>query len=96
MSVWPYSTQRWQRLRKLKLQVNPCCEKCLNDGRVEPASHVDHIVPVNKGGNPFPPLDEMDSLCAACHNTKTRYEQIGKPLKRRGCDVNGKPLDPGN
>jgi hypothetical protein len=26
MATWPYNTQRWQRLRRLKLQMNPLCE----------------------------------------------------------------------
>ena len=94
MSAWPYNTQRWQRLRKLKLQVNPLCEVCLNEGRITSAVAVDHIVPVSKGGDPYPPLHHMDLCCSPCHNRKTRFEQQNKPLTAKGCDVFGNPLDP--
>jgi 5-methylcytosine-specific restriction protein A len=53
MSVWPYSTQRWQRVRKIKMQHEPLCQLCLKQGRIEPAFAVDHVVPINKGGAPF-------------------------------------------
>ena len=94
MAKWPYTTQRWQRLRRLKLQVNPLCEYCLNEGRITPAVAVDHIVPVAKGGDPYPPLDHMDSCCSPCHNRKTRFEQQNRPLTVKGCNVFGNPLDP--
>jgi 5-methylcytosine-specific restriction enzyme A len=48
MSVWPYSTQRWQRLRLLKLQQNPLCEACLQVGEIEPAVAVDHRNPISE------------------------------------------------
>ena len=34
------------------------------------------------------------SMCASCHNRKTRGEQLGKELPIKGCDVYGYPLDP--
>jgi 5-methylcytosine-specific restriction enzyme A len=94
MSVWPYSTQRWQRLRRLKLQEKTLCELCIKQGRIEPATAVDHIVPISKGGNPFPAFDRLMSLCASCHNQKTRCEQIGEDYTVKGCDVFGRPLNP--
>ena len=95
MSKWPYNTQRWQRLRRMKLQEDPLCKLCLDANRVEPATVVDHLVAINKGGDPFPPLYALLSLCASCHNTKTRViEQLGRKFLVRGCDVHGMPLDP--
>ena len=95
MAVWPYNTQRWQRLRRMKLQVNPLCEPCLKQKRIEPAVAVDHIVPVKApGGQAFPALDWLMSMCASCHNRKTRGEQLGEELPIKGCDVYGYPLDP--
>jgi 5-methylcytosine-specific restriction enzyme A len=95
MSGWPYNTQRWQRLRKLKLQLHPLCEVCLRVGRIEPAFAVDHRKPINAGGDPYPALDALASLCERCHNSKTRSEQLGETdWFTKGCDVNGYPLDP--
>jgi 5-methylcytosine-specific restriction enzyme A len=95
MSAWPYGTKRWARLRALKLQISPLCETCLGHyQRVEPATVVDHIVAINDGGMPYPPLDKLRSQCASCHNRKTRIvEQLGKELTVKGCDINGDPLD---
>ena len=98
MSKWPYSTQRWQRFRRMKLQRIPLCEYCLNEGQLTPAVAVDHIDRITKGGDPFPSLERVMSCCASCHNRKTRIvEQQGKPLTPkgiRGCDAHGNPLDP--
>jgi 5-methylcytosine-specific restriction enzyme A len=98
MSVWPYSTQRWQRLRKLKLQQNPLCEICLQE-RVEivPAVAVDHRIPISKDGRAseaFPALDQLTSLCESHHNAKTNAELRGEDYMRKGCDIFGRPNDP--
>jgi 5-methylcytosine-specific restriction protein A len=95
MSKWPYKTQRWQRLRRLKLKETPLCELCLEAGRVEPASVVDHLVAISKGGEPFPPTYALLSLCPVCHNSKTRViEQLGRKFLYCGCDINGMPIAP--
>jgi 5-methylcytosine-specific restriction enzyme A len=95
MAKWPYTTQRWQRLRKQKLQANPLCEVCLKIGRLEVAVAVDHIIAIRAGGEAYPPLDGLMSCCASCHNRKTRGEQLGKELPVVwGCDERGYPLDP--
>jgi 5-methylcytosine-specific restriction protein A len=92
-----YDKRRWHRLRRLKLAAVPLCEDCAAIGRAELARAVDHVVPVRLGGEPFPPLSGLMSLCIPCHNAKTaRGPEAGaarttKP--RRGCDASGRPLD---
>jgi len=101
MSVWPYTTRRWERLRTQKFQRNPLCEACLQVGEIVPAEVVDHRIPISQDGRKkrsaaeaFPPLDQLASLCASHHNQKTRAEQLGqKDWMRAGCDVFGRPLD---
>ena len=95
-----YDTRRWRRLRRQKLQANPLCELCMKHQaapRIEPAVAVDHIVAISAGGDPYPALDQLASLCAPCHNRKTRIvEQQGKELTPKvikGCDVDGRPVD---
>ena len=51
-------------------------------------------LPIKRGGDPFPHLDQLASLCEGCHNAKTRAEQMGEDWLRKGCDVFGYPLDP--
>jgi 5-methylcytosine-specific restriction endonuclease McrA len=102
MSCWPYTTRRWERLRRIKLQTNPLCEACLQIGNIEPATVVDHRTPISKQGREkrlaaeaFLPLDQLASLCTSHHNTKTRAEQLGETAwMHKGCDIFGYPLDP--
>ena len=68
---------------------------CLQIGRIEPATVVDHRTPINAGGETYPPLDRLASLCERHHNAKTRSEQLGeRNYLLKGCDVFGNPLDP--
>ena len=95
MSQWPYNTAQWQQVRRLKLEQNTLCEICIKRGKLEPAVAVDHVVAISAGGDPFPGLDQLMSLCTSCHNRKTRIvEQQGKEFIAKGCDEHGNPLDP--
>lgn len=93
MAVWPYNTPAWARLRKSHLLSEPRCRAC-----GAPANTVDHVHPISAGGPAFPGHDGLASYCARCHSAKTaRGTEAGairtsKP--RRGCDVDGRPLDP--
>ena len=73
MAAWPYSTAQWLRLRRLKLNEQPLCERCLPNA--VPAVAVDHRVPVSKGGPAFPALDGLASLCTSCHSRKTAEDE---------------------
>lgn len=96
MADWPYSTGAWRVLRKRKLQVEPLCQACSRRGLVTPASHVDHVLSIKQGGEPFPPLAGLMSLCPSCHSIKTNAKDRagGKGVAFKGCDADGVPLDP--
>ncbi|MCV0428380.1 MAG: HNH endonuclease [Roseibium sp.] len=98
MAKWPYNTALWQKLRRRKLAAAPVCHPCWLRGEVTLAKAVDHIVPISDGGNPFPPLDGLMSMCERCHNEKTAAnDRAGaKPFARKvkGFDANGDPVDP--
>lgn len=96
MADWPYSTARWQRLRKAKLSESPLCETCERRGRKVEAQHVDHIVAIAAGGPAFPVMDGLRALCASCHSIKTNAldRAGGKGVAIKGCGVDGLPLDP--
>lgn len=97
MAKWPYCTSKWQRLRVVKLNDKPVCEACEMRGQTMLANVVDHCTPISQGGDPFPALDGLMSLCERCHNEKTASfdRTAGNPTGRRfkGCDVHGNPID---
>src|SRR5262245_9408044 len=94
MSKWPYNTARWQRLRREKFREHPLCQSCLQWGKLTVATVVDHHTPISAGGEPFPALEELVSLCESCNNTKTRAEHGETNWLHKGCDIFGYPLDP--
>lgn len=93
MSDRIYRLAAWLKLRRMKLQQDPLCEWCKRTGKLEPATDVDHIVPVSKGGAPLD-LDALQSLCHACHSRKTQRDMGNTDKPMKGCDVRGVPLDP--
>lgn len=100
MAAWPYSTARWQRLRRLKLNASPVCEPCHKRGVLRVATVVDHITAVAAGGDPFPPLDGLMAMCPSCHSLKTNAKDNphafggGGGIAFPGCDTDGLPVDP--
>lgn len=70
---------RWRRLSKLYLKKHPLCVKCLEKGRYETATVVDHIVPHRGDTKLFWDEKNWQALCKACHDVKTGRED-SKPL----------------
>ena len=71
-----YSRSQWQKLRKLQLSRQPVCQGC---GKL--ANVVDHITPINEGGDPIA-FGNLQSLCSSCHNTKTMKETMAKRRRK--------------
>lgn len=96
MADWPYNTSTWLRLRATKLSASPLCEPCEKLGRIVPANTVDHVIAIAKGGDAFPPLDGLMSMCPTCHGVKTAAMDRagGSGIAFKGCDKSGLPVDP--
>jgi len=60
-----YHSTQWKRLRVLHLQKEPLCIICQVPGEI-----VDHIKEISDGGCATC-LDNLQTLCQPCHNTKT-------------------------
>ena len=82
-------TSKWRRLSKLYLKAHPLCEECKRQGKLTPATVVDHIVPHR--GNEHLRWSESNwqSLCKPCHDKKTGtttqvYKYTVKPNKGDG------------
>lgn len=95
-----YSTRRWRKLRAAKLNEQPLCEPCFKRAKLVPATSVDHVVAIAAGGDPYPDLDGLMSMCVSCHSTKTNARDNPHRFGKRwtaafkGCGLDGKPLDP--
>ena len=57
----------WRKIRARYIAANPLCEACLREGRLRPAEHVHHIVPL-RGSNDNSESNLM-SLCQHHHSS---------------------------
>ena len=98
-----YGTQ-WKKLRQQILDRDGhLCQQCAREGRLtglvsgnprHPRSaNVDHIKRKEDGGTDEP--ENLEALCRTCHDAKTASER-GGDYAPKGCDVNGRPLSPGD
>ena len=85
------SDRRWRELRARRLKVEPLCRMCRP--KLVIATEVDHVLPVSQGGAKYS-FENTQSLCHDHHAAKTTSERTGKPMRIKGCDAQGFPLDP--
>ena len=72
----------WQRQRRWLLAHEPLCRQCAQNGAVRLAVEVDHIRP--KAQNGTDDLSNLQPLCRACHDAKTRREHGTRRLAGEG------------
>lgn len=85
-------TYRWQKYRLTFLAQNPLCVFCLQQGKTEAATVVDHIKPHKGDMELFWDPKNHQALCTPCHAiTKQRMEN--NPLPLIGLD--GYPVEEG-
>lgn len=75
-----YRCKRWRDRRALQLRQHPLCKMCEAEGRLEPATVVDHVVP-HRGDRQLFFYGEVQSLCATCHDGAKRM------VEERGYDT---------
>ena len=67
-----YQSKQWQKVRNLKIAMQPFCERCLLKGIYTPAKivhHKEYITDENYfNDNVFFNLDNLESICISCHN----------------------------
>lgn len=70
---------RWNELRNRFIVINPLCRMCEQEGRVEPATEVDHIIPFIGLEDPLRvQWENLQSLCHSCHVKKTWKDRKGE------------------
>lgn len=77
-----------QRIRAAHFRRYPLCAHCERRGRITPATELDHIVALDKGGADFD-RDRganRQGLCEACHKVKTAADLGHRPRVAVGID----------
>ena len=75
-----YQSRQWKNTRKSVMIDNDwLCQECLRQGYYKQADVVDHIIELKDDWDKRLDKDNLEPLCNACHNIKTKEEQ-----KRRG------------
>jgi len=72
-----YSTKQWRTLRQIQLSKHPLCAACLQENKITPALHLDHLFPWSSIGDTAFYHNLFQSLCQPCHSVKTALEQRG-------------------
>ena len=91
-----YKSKQWRLFAADYIANHP---DCAVSGCPNPATHVDHIRAVHKGGAHFDDAN-LQPLCLSHHNSKTAiFDRPTKKSKRTrltvpGCDELGRPIDP--
>ncbi len=68
---------RWEKARATYLCSHPLCVSCKVQGRLEPATVVDHKIPHKGDQGLFWSEENWQSLCKPCHDRKTASEDGG-------------------
>lgn len=71
-----YKSRRWREVRAGYLRDNPFCVECKKEDKPlhqSVATVVDHITPINQGGDPWR-RSNLQALCSRHHNIKSARE----------------------
>lgn len=64
-----YYSKEWQSVRQLALKRdNYLCVRCRSNGIIRLAEMVHHKIPIKLDNTKRLELDNLESLCEACHN----------------------------
>lgn len=88
-----YHSQAWLRTREAVLaRDNHLCQRCLRQGYVTPANTVHHIEELEEAPERALDIDNLESVCPACHNLLHPGKGFGhKDLRKRIVVVLGYP-----
>lgn len=75
-----YTHSSYRRRRAVFMSANSLCVECQANGRIEAATVLDHIKPVEQGGD-FYDAENWQALCITCHARKSVTERKTKHQK---------------
>jgi len=92
-----YHTKEWRIFRAAVMRERSVCQA---PGCCAPATHLDHIVSIGRGGAKLDKAN-VQALCPSCHSRKTAQVDGGMgnhakadAVRWPGCGADGMPLDP--
>jgi len=68
-----YDSPKWKKIRAIVKDEEPVCRLCLAQQFVVDTEVIDHIIPINMGGDPYD-RNNLQGLCRPCHEAKSRRE----------------------
>lgn len=83
-----------QRTREEHFRHHPLCVICDKAGRTSLAVVLDHIIPLDRGGQNEP--SNYQGLCEDCHTVKSATEADKSARLKHGAHPSGEPKDPGH
>jgi 5-methylcytosine-specific restriction protein A len=91
-----YRLHRWKRESRAFRDTpeGALCWLCKARGLIVPSECVDHDPPHNGCEQAFWDRSTWRALCLPCHASVTLAQRAGRPVRVRGCTVDGMPLDP--
>jgi 5-methylcytosine-specific restriction protein A len=81
LGTFDYTSSKWRALRAQKLLINPFCECPDCEGKRIPATMVDHIIPIEQGGDPYAMSNLQSMRNHPCHDRKRANERNQKYKK---------------
>lgn len=69
-----YNSERWHAYSRAYRKKNRLCVHCLSEGITKISECVDHITPIEEGGDVWSP-DNHQALCLHHHSVKTKKER---------------------
>jgi len=73
-----YCSKEWRELREFLLSQNPICIKCFIEGKIVPATEIDHIVDLKIAPQERFNTQNLQCLCKSCHSEKTYNDNLRK------------------
>jgi 5-methylcytosine-specific restriction endonuclease McrA len=64
-----YNTKQWKEVRRLVLEEDGECHWCRLHGKRTKATQVDHIIELDRGGDPYDRSNLVPS-CASCNSSR--------------------------
>jgi len=87
-----HKTNKWRKTSERYRNAYPLCEYCQWLAMVEPADHVDHVIPLGVGGAKYDPRNLM-GLCAPHHGMKSGLDKTKFVAQAKRIDDGLIPVD---